>query len=383
MRKILFTALAIASLSSCKYDDSAIWEKVNSLDERVTNIEKQLKSMNESLTSLKGLYDALDNRLYITNVNPNSNGYSITFSDNSTISIKNGKDGINGKDAPIINVREDNGSYYWTQTVNGKTDYLLDSNGNRILANGITPLLRVSKNGYWEVSYDKGNTYQIILDANGNSVKATGSYDSIFKQVEVADGNLDITLSDGSKVSIPIGADIVNHRAIDLGLSVKWASCNMGAESEYARGGSYIWGDETGSRNVGTTIINLNSGNISGTYHDIATTLWGGKWRLPTKAEWLELKNIEWTEETVNGITGVRITGKNKNSIFLPCTGVYPEGKYINYMGFYWTSESYYSVPDATIKAYIMKFTTESNGFAIENNYYNGYLLAVRPIQDK
>lgn len=94
-----------------------------------------------------------------------------------------------------------------------------------------------------------------------------------------------------------------NHpHAIDLGLrsGTKWACCNVGASSPTAYGGYYEPG-EAG---------------------DAAGSEWGGQWRIPTKAQFQELRDTcssEWT--TVDGVGGLRFTGPNGRSVFLPAAG--------------------------------------------------------------
>ena len=50
--------------------------------------------------------------------------------------IYNGKDGKDGANAPIINVKQEGGVYYWTITVDGKTEWLTDEDGNKLRVSG-------------------------------------------------------------------------------------------------------------------------------------------------------------------------------------------------------------------------------------------------------
>lgn len=121
--------------------------------------------------------------------------------------------------------------------------------------------------------------------------------------------------------------------AVDLGLSVKWASCNVGARVPEEIGGYYGWADPTGKNR--STDENEYPGpvppsNISGTEYDIAYMQWGKNWHLPTGSEIDELiERCEWKAETVNGVHGRRVTGPNGNSIFLPYGG-FREGSLIH-----------------------------------------------------
>src|SRR5574344_374192 len=151
---------------------------------------------------------------------------------------------------------------------------------------------------------------------------------------------------------------ITPGEAIDLGLSVKWASCNVGATTPEGYGGYYAWGEtEEKSKYDTSTYKYYNSStskyidigsNISGTQYDVAHAKWGGSWRMPTDKEFEELCNkctSTWT--TYNGVNGRKFVGPNGNSIFLPAAGecwdtsVHDKG----YRGQYWsgTIDSVYS----------------------------------------
>ncbi|WP_290449076.1 PEGA domain-containing protein [uncultured Muribaculum sp.] len=122
------------------------------------------------------------------------------------------------------------------------------------------------------------------------------------------------------------GNTINGHEYVDLGLSVKWAACNVGASSIEDSGNYYAWGEtatkaeytQANSKTYGKT-----KGDISGNpQYDAARANWGGTWRLPTKAEFNELRNKckwEWTE--LGSKKGYRVIGPNGNSIFLPAAG--------------------------------------------------------------
>ena len=148
------------------------------------------------------------------------------------------------------------------------------------------------------------------------------------------------------------------HEWVDLGLSVKWATKNVGADSPSDYGGYYAWGETRTkpSYNLSNCFDCLDStGDSWGTYkiggktrisptsgHDTARENWGGTWRMPTDAEMDELcKKCTWTWTTQGGHNGYLVTSKtNGNSIFLPAagcrygTGTYGVGEY----GHYWSS---------------------------------------------
>lgn len=129
--------------------------------------------------------------------------------------------------------------------------------------------------------------------------------------------------------SITVANVPANEGAVDLGLSVKWAACNLGSTKPYEQGILSVWGNPSIYFNADfdgdTTIAIEDCGGvnpplcISGTELDIATTQLGGDWRLPTKAEAQELlDSCEWIYTRHHGTEGYIVIGPNGNSIFLP-----------------------------------------------------------------
>ena len=128
---------------------------------------------------------------------------------------------------------------------------------------------------------------------------------------------------------------IINgHEAVDLGLSVKWATCNVGAESPEDFGGYYAWGEtEPKSEYTEATYKYYKWYEYTGYCYDdhyvldpeddVACVKWGDGWRMPTCDEIEELRNkCTWQWTTVNGVKGYLATGPNGNSIFLPAAGI-------------------------------------------------------------
>ena len=109
---------------------------------------------------------------------------------------------------------------------------------------------------------------------------------------------------------------------------------------------------------------------------DVAHVMLGGKWRMPTDAEWAELRTRcvrEYT--TYSGVRGIRVTGPNGNSIFLPTAGSrYGYRTYTNYC-FYWSSSLYTDIPYA---AFRMPLEWDS----VDGSLIRCYGLPVRPVCD-
>jgi len=134
------------------------------------------------------------------------------------------------------------------------------------------------------------------------------------------------------------------HEYVDLGLSVRWATCNLGANSPEVYGSYFAWGETSARTDYGSVSqnsIRRDIGvNISGSAYDAANANWGGNWRLPTKNEVQELiDNCQWKQARYKGIDGFCVTGTNNRSIFIPAAGYYSEReKHPGYFIKIWTA---------------------------------------------
>ena len=157
----------------------------------------------------------------------------------------------------------------------------------------------------------------------------------------------------------------VGHEYVDLGLSVKWATCNVGASKPEEYGGYYAWGEIEEKDNYDWSTYKWCKGSdgtltkyCTNSYHgtvdnktdldpedDVAHVKWGGTWRMPTLEEQKELsEKCTWTWTTQNGVKGYKVTGPNGNSIFLPAAGYRDETEVYNRgsCGDYWASSIRY-----------------------------------------
>lgn len=150
-------------------------------------------------------------------------------------------------------------------------------------------------------------------------------------------------------------------KAIDLGLSVKWADTNIGAASPTDYGDYYSWGETASKTQYSwktykyckgsyTTMTkycaNARFGDVDNVAvlnaaDDVATAKLGEKWRTPTDAEWSELRNkCEWVWSRKNGVNGYFVIGPNMNAIFLPASGYHYDARTgnVGHIGYYWSS---------------------------------------------
>ena len=139
--------------------------------------------------------------------------------------------------------------------------------------------------------------------------------------------------------------------AVDIGLSVKWASFNLGAYKPSDVGSMFYWAENQSSTigypkycKIKIDVI----GDIAGDEkYDAATNMLGRNWRLPTEEECRELLNMcKWETKVIDGIEGRLVTGPNGNSIFLPFNQKnITSGKYVS--GHYWTSTPHHGSESA------------------------------------
>lgn len=193
---------------------------------------------------------------------------------------------------------------------------------------------------------------------------------------------------------------VLQSGAVDLGLSVKWASCNLGATTPEEFGSYYAWGEtaaSTGSSNYNwkkpyselqSLGVIASDGNLTAEY-DAASRNLGGQWRMPTDAEISELcQNCEWNRYTLNNVEGFMVMGPNGNYIFLPTAGMlidkFPYSAGAGYSGYYWgATADQDAISEQEVSVY------SSFGLYMESEYLNLYKyddrstgLTIRPVTD-
>lgn len=223
---------------------------------------------------------------------------------------------------------------------------------------------------------------------------------------------INIRQIDGNQLSFvtskvdSIWFDNVEPECVDLGLSVKWATFNIGASAPDDYGDYYAWGETStkssytwenyrfktsGDSYYTVKFSKYNTQSDRGTVDDkttlemiddIARQKWGGSWRMPTTDEFAELlNNCTWTWSTYNGFKGYIITsnksGYTDRSIFLPAAGFSNfttlgagEGEY----GYYMSSSLNASNP---YEACCLFFSSNNHKTAKDFRYYG---QSVRPV---
>ncbi len=187
------------------------------------------------------------------------------------------------------------------------------------------------------------------------------------------------------------------YEFVDLGLSVKWASMNVGADKISDHGGYFAWGETDNKDDYtwsaykhGSSADNLTKYNFMDNglaleaADDAAAVNWGGAWRMPTGSEWEELcskRNCTWEWTSIENASGYRITSKKAGftdkSIFLPAAGYYRgcsiEGAASS--AYYWSSTRNEPFPDRALCLYFIP-----NFVGTGNNGFRNGGFSVRPV---
>ena len=250
---------------------------------------------------------------------------------------------------------------------------------------------------------------------SSNSTVATVDSNGLVTAIGVGNATISVKAKDGSGVESNCVISIWKApEAVDLGLSVKWASWNLGASSSSEGGDYFAWGEVLGSgdgksnfdfysykwyegQKAGTPglepelIPKYNYDRIYGPVDnldvlepedDAASIKLGGSWRMPTQEEFAELRSkCNWVWTTENGIAGMRITSKvsgyTDKSIFLPGSGNIVNTTYqsVGEHGSYWSSNidhftSYHSPNGAMCihfgaSYYFLQASNRSCGFTV------------------
>ena len=201
----------------------------------------------------------------------------------------------------------------------------------------------------------------VVIDNNKPTYNNYSTTQSTYKETDECTNNHEnIDFNTNNVIVTKASGSIGGHDYVDLGLSVKWATCNLGASSPEQGGGYYAWGETSTKstykctnyrfRTSGDHYYNVkfskynndsNYGPIDNRTvlepkDDAATSNWGKGWRMPTKAEFEELRTrCSWER---NG-KGYNVTGPNGNTIYLPAK-TYFDGSLVDdsFHGDYWSS---------------------------------------------
>lgn len=197
-------------------------------------------------------------------------------------------------------------------------------------------------------------------------------------------------------------ADSKKPEMVDLGLSVKWAKYNIGAnpgstpDSYY--GNYYAWGETKTKSNYTwetykhctsyydpnkegklTKYTDSDRKKVLKSVDDVATTIYGSNYRMPTKAEIEELMSLpnKWVENYngIDGLNGRVFTGKNDNTLFVPAAGFFTKSSHYDSGS---NCDLWSSSISSDNTSYAWYLTFYSNNIYISNNNLRYYGFSVR-----
>lgn len=285
-----------------------------------------------------------------------------------------------------------------------KTRLELKEGESEQLAATVIPANATDKSVIWDSSNP-----EVAIVKNGEVVA-----------IKLGDALISVTSASGNKMaSCTVAVKKPAPNMVDLGLSVKWASCNMGASNEEDNGDYYAWGDtdiyysslspllwQDGKEggfspssykwcddDFGQSLSKYNTNSKYGPVDNImvidpeddaARYSFGGSWRIPTNEEWIELfLRCSCTWEMKNGVYGRLMTGPSGKSIFLPITGhvigtsVYNRVNNNDSKGDYWSSSLFDSGPQ-----FGCYFEIDNSTYMIKGSHPRWYGHTIRPVTE-
>ena len=193
MKKFFYLVAAVAMLfTACEFDPTDLNNRIDDLENRVTELEETIAALNQDIAGVETLVNAMQNNVYVSKIVKGENGYEVYFTNGEKIEIADGKAGEAGKDGVTVTVMldEEDGQYYWAVIKDGVTSFI-EVDGKRLPVKGEqgnTPKMRVvmeGETGYWEVSYDNGETWERVLLEDGTPVTTSGGAGGLFKEAYI------------------------------------------------------------------------------------------------------------------------------------------------------------------------------------------------------
>ena len=202
------TAVFAGLFTACS-DLDDIKNKVDELDGRLTALETITTNLNKNIEAMQALYSGAT----VNSVTQKDGVWTVVLSNGETLTLNQGTIGV--ANAPVMSVDKDG---YWMVDYDGAEgdapSYILNGE-NKILATGAdgkTPKFAVDAEKFWTVSYDGGTTYERVLGADGQPVKAIQdgqAQDSYFSDVKLDGGQLKVTLKTGEELVVPVVPDFL------------------------------------------------------------------------------------------------------------------------------------------------------------------------------
>lgn len=258
--------------------------------------------------------------------------------------------------------------------------------GDYTFADKVFPLMVKYGEGLYtekHASFGKNQGYKLNVTIDPDLASFLKGY---YKSVHKVNGG-------ESKSSISKSNNAQKER-VDLGLSsgILWATCNIGASSPSEIGDYFAWGEKEPKDAYGWDTYKLCRGSYNSIFKytetdrkkvldsqdDVAKSVLGGEWRIPTKEDMEELvEECEWKWTSLNGQLGWKVIGSNNNYIFLPASGAASSYRIagVNELGRYWTATR----DDSNYSAYNLRFKDGTDTIVVVDDT-RFYGRTIRPV---
>ena len=289
------------------------------------------------------------------------------------------------------------GSYIFMRK-GGKIDFELDfltkgliekvPSGDYAVADKVFPLMIKYGEGLYterHASFGKNQGYRLNVTKDPDHASFLKGYYKSVHKVNVGESK--------QQLSAPKPSCDKDDR-VDLGLpsGILWASCNIGASSPSEIGDYFAWGEKESKDAYGWETYRLCRGSYDSIFKytktdgksvlesqdDVAKSVLGGEWRIPTKEDMEELvEECEWKWTRENGLLGWKVIGPNNNFIFLPASGAASSYRIagVNELGRYWTATR----DDSDYSAYNLRFKDGTDTIVVVDDT-RFYGRTIRPV---
>ena len=225
----LIVGSSLAVIPSC-YDDNDIKSSINNLDDRVTELEKAVTSMQSEIASIKQITSVLEENALVSSVIEDEDGnVLVVFSNDTQTLIQNLKSMSDSEalsKAPVLALIEEDGKHYWGVNSNNGAVALLDADGNKMPVSGKSPMVRInSKTKEWEVSTNEGALWggTGVYAEDDNALISSIDQDDNYVYFNLA-GDVQIKIAKETEMSLTIvsGPQFLNYdQSVVLPLRMK------------------------------------------------------------------------------------------------------------------------------------------------------------------
>lgn len=201
-----FTKLALwiaGMIAAVSCDTSLLEEKLDNLEQKISDMEVIVGDINGNTTAIRKL---MTDNIRIVGIEEEEFGYTLALTDGTEISITYGAKAP--AVIPIIGIDKDGN---WVMSYDGgETFNIIEKAAGAFTEDGVTPTVKVDQDGYWNISYDNGKTYEYILNDNGKPISAVDSGSagsgSFFEDVSYIESEevVKFILKDGQVLIVPV-----------------------------------------------------------------------------------------------------------------------------------------------------------------------------------